>query len=304
MEHLVVSAFFWKNVLDQQLVTPSRKSPYVISSQIQRKDVILRKSLSKKRSRNLFHRISQEKRLREIASLKKREAVTVIFAPHPDDEVLCCSLKIEEKIKAGKSVKIIFFTDGDAYESEFASVAQNYGKIRKGESKKAAELLGLKKSDLFFLGFPDGHLEELEEGRVVRSSFTKQEKTSRSSYFPFEKYSKVNLEKNIKDILARYEIEEVIIPSSQDYHPDHQFVGKIVHSVLEQQMIFPQILEYRVHGKTFSENEITAVNPQKLTLIRVFQSQFHDAFHQKFMEKWARIPEVFNRVKEQFVKSD
>ncbi|MCK5460549.1 PIG-L family deacetylase [Candidatus Gracilibacteria bacterium] len=304
MEHLVVSALFWKNVLDQQLMSPSLESQYFISDQRQRKDVVSRRLLSKKRSRDSFHKYFQRKQHERILSFKKKKPVTVIFAPHPDDEVLCCSLRIEEKVKEGKSVKIIFVTDGDAYDSDIASLAQNYGRIRKEESKKAAVFLGLKESDLFFLGFPDGHLAELEEKQVVQSSFTKQRKTSRSSYFPFEKYTKGNLEKNLKDLLSRYEIEEVIVPSStQDDHSDHRFVGKVVHSVLKQQSIFPKILEYTVHGKVFADIKNIEVNTKKLKIIRIFQSQFHDVFHQKFMEKWAYIPESFDQIREYFVRN-
>src|SRR5882672_4081150 len=39
----------------------------------------------------------------------------LVFAPHPDDEVICAGGLIQQAVAAKKSVRIVFVTSGDAY---------------------------------------------------------------------------------------------------------------------------------------------------------------------------------------------
>lgn len=282
MNGLVMTALFWKNIVQEKPNLVSVESNYEISTLIN----------SEKRS------LIKQKMILKSAPKKK---VTVIFAPHPDDEILCCSQKIESKIKAGESVKVVYFTNGDAHDKLNALVSRNYGKRRKNESKKAVSQLGLLDSDLFFLGFPDGQLQDLKMGEIVTSEYTKKWKSSASSAFPFTAYSQKNLEQNLEKLLKNYEIESVYIPSAQDEHPDHKYVGEMVHSLLIKKNWYPRVYEYMVHGESFANHELESVNEKKLKLIRLFQSQFHTDLHKKFMEQWARIPERFHEIKDRLV---
>ena len=89
----------------------------------------------------------------------------LILAPHPDDEVLGCAGVIQEAVKAGAQVHVAFLTNGEHNELAFIVFKKsiilrqkdfiNLGEVRHSESEKSAKLLGLKESDLTFLGYPD-----------------------------------------------------------------------------------------------------------------------------------------------------
>jgi len=218
---------------------------------------------------------------------------TIIVAPHPDDEILCCSTRISEKIATGERVKIVFFTDGDARSTENSALSRSYGRTRRSESVRAAKKLGLARNDLFFLGFPDGHLSDLSD-EPIRSKFSARTATTARHAFPGTDFTRQNLVEIFKKILDRHPATEIILPSEKDAHPDHRVAGEIAREVAEKSGQFPRILEYIVHDRKIATS--AKINQKKLELIRIFQSQFHDEFHKKFLENFAKIPEVFDSV--------
>ena len=70
---------------------------------------------------------------------------TVIFAPHPDDEILACGGTIAKKVKEGQEVYIVIMTDGRNSHLNVLGIAVNptpeeVAKIRKEEAKRAAHI--------------------------------------------------------------------------------------------------------------------------------------------------------------------
>lgn len=218
---------------------------------------------------------------------------TVIFAPHPDDEILCCSNLIKEKIKAGEKVKVVIVTDGDAYTKRNHLASRAYASVRQKESIKAANKLGLRSSDLMFLGFPDGILMNLSV-TSLKSPHSGRVDTSSISYSPNLPYTKPNLVALIDRILDQSDPYEIYIPSQMDTHPDHKAVGKIVKNIIKKRNEDIDTYEYIVHKKTM-ESIIDGTRPdrRKLSLISVFKSQFHDALHKEFLESFAYFQEKF-----------
>lgn len=97
----------------------------------------------------------------------------VVFAPHPDDAVLCCAGVIQQAIVQGKKVLVVDITNGDDFAS---AAAQVFGKpqqsltpkdmlrfawIRQTEELRALRVLGLPSNNVIFLGYPDGGLDEV-----------------------------------------------------------------------------------------------------------------------------------------------
>lgn len=299
MNGLVASVFFWQNIIKASPAKIPSKVPYSVSAQAQNRNEIFFSPSSHddvRARRFLPDKISFQSTV--------PEKVVVVFAPHPDDEILCCSRTIEAKKKEGFEVKVVYFTDGDAHDKLNALVSKNYGKRRKRESRAATSQLGLEASDLFFLGFPDGQLQDLKSEEIVQSDYTKKRKSDGFSSFPFTPYSQKNLVQNLEKILNRYQIEEVYIPSILDEHPDHKFVGEMVSSLLRENNLFPRVYEYVVHGESFSEEDFEPADTKKLSSIRLFKSQFHTDLHRDFMEQWARVPERFQQIRERFVRQD
>src|SRR5438270_1954697 len=92
----------------------------------------------------------------------------VVFAPHPDDEVIGTGGVIQRAVAAGKRVRVVFSTSGDGYPRAAARLAgkqleelepadfMRLGATRRAEAVAADALLGLAEPDLVHLGFPDG----------------------------------------------------------------------------------------------------------------------------------------------------
>ncbi len=79
----------------------------------------------------------------------------LVFAAHPDDDVIGCGGSLAKHVKLGNQVSVCYMTSGEAGSLEHAKEALK--RIRKEEAKKAAEVLGF--TDLTFLGNRDGYLE-------------------------------------------------------------------------------------------------------------------------------------------------
>jgi len=284
MEGLLVASFFWNEVFNS--------TPKIIPAPpTTTEKPFVREEVKQKRR-------SSRGGLRSFS-----KPTTVIVAPHPDDEILCCSHKIKEKIADGEKVKIIFITNGDGKEKVSFADAKLYGEQRRKESRTTAQILGLQDSDLYFLGFPDGELETLDKNGQVRSKYTNLQTSVVGSYFVGSPYTRDALKRNLMVLFNRLNPDEIIIPSEEDTHPDHAVTAQIIKEVLkEKQNYSPEILEYLVHSKKFSKMERTKLDLNKLKLIHVFKTQFHDVFHKDFMEQWAWVEEKFEKVSEQVVR--
>lgn len=79
----------------------------------------------------------------------------MVFAPHPDDEVIGCGGTIAAHVRAGDEVVIVYLTSGEA--GSLAIPPDELKVVREGEARQGAEILGVK--DLIFLRFPDGYLD-------------------------------------------------------------------------------------------------------------------------------------------------
>lgn len=78
----------------------------------------------------------------------------LVFAPHPDDEVLGCGGSIAEHTANGRPVRIAFLSSG---ESGVPGVEEeDAARLREDEARRAGGVLGVREQDLYFLRFPDG----------------------------------------------------------------------------------------------------------------------------------------------------
>jgi len=99
------------------------------------------------------------------------ENAILIFAPHPDDEVLGCGGTITKRIRQGYEAYIVFMTDGA--HSHIQISAKRMKQIRRKEAVIANSVLGVPTKNLFFLGFEDGCL---KENRIAAQSRVKDVK--------------------------------------------------------------------------------------------------------------------------------
>jgi LmbE family N-acetylglucosaminyl deacetylase len=94
------------------------------------------------------------------------EAVTVVIAPHPDDETLACGGLIARKRHEGLPVHVIFITDGSASHPNHARLnSAAIAELRRGETMRAMTCLGVERTAVHFLEEPDGTLKAIDPTR-------------------------------------------------------------------------------------------------------------------------------------------
>jgi LmbE family N-acetylglucosaminyl deacetylase len=82
-------------------------------------------------------------------------STVLVFAPHPDDDVIGCGGSIAKHVDSGGAVTIVYLTSGEA--GSLAHGKAELAAMREAEACAAAALLGV--TDLVFLRRPDGGLE-------------------------------------------------------------------------------------------------------------------------------------------------
>lgn len=175
--------------------------------------------------------------------------VVMVFAAHPDDEVLGPGGTIAKLAEKGKKIISVIFSYGSKFppwEDE-----QKLIKIRVKESKKAGEIIGIKKT--IFLGLKDTHI--AEKAKEVLPIIVK--------------------------LLKETKPDMVFMHSKNDTHPDHVAVNEIVTRAMEKVKINPEIYVFEISSfvNIFSTKsveivwDISDVLDKKLKALREFKSQ-------------------------------
>src|SRR5215831_2427401 len=104
------------------------------------------------------------------AAFAQRPDSIVVFAPHPDDEVIGCAGIIMQALARGARVKVVDITSGDGFGAAAAGITHKalnqvgpddfiaLSRLRQKQSRNALQILGGKADDLIILGYPDGDL--------------------------------------------------------------------------------------------------------------------------------------------------
>ncbi len=164
----------------------------------------------------------------------------VVFAPHPDDEILGCGGTIAKKISEGYEVIIVFLTDGRYAFSEMLNIdtdptPSELKEIRKEEAKRGTKLLGIYPENLIFLDIEDGKLGENEEVAGKR----------------------------IAEILSKSLPKEVYFPQEREFNHDHVVTNRLVKREISG--FHPRPVEYQyVIGWVYPLNLVANVLPKYL----------------------------------------
>lgn len=78
----------------------------------------------------------------------------MIFAPHPDDDIIACGGSIARHVQKGDLLSIVYISSGEAGSLNYPP--QDLAKLREEEARQAAARLGV--TDLIFLRSPDGYI--------------------------------------------------------------------------------------------------------------------------------------------------
>jgi len=119
----------------------------------------------------------------------------LVFAPHPDDDVLGCGGSIIKHIKYGHAVSTVFLTSGESGDSRIPK--DKLANIREVEATNASSILGVR--DISFLHLSDGFVSYNRESIIAISEIIRDKK-------PYIVY----------------------IPHKHDAHKDHQVTYELV----------------------------------------------------------------------------
>ena len=127
-----------------------------------------------------------------------RSTSALVFAPHPDDEVLGCGGILALKAQAGTRVKVVVMTDGRTSHSKHIDAGELV-RIRRAEAEEAGRRLGIS-SRYEFLDFEDHRLSHHRESACSR----------------------------VVELIREFEPEEIYVPHRRDLINDHVETNLIV----------------------------------------------------------------------------
>jgi len=157
------------------------------------------------------------RRTKELDAAALAESA-VVFAPHPDDEVLGCGGTILEKRRIGAPVTLVFMTDGGLSHPTFIA-PEELQPLRRAEALESAARLGIASTDVIFLDFEDKGLDAQAEAARARVAI----------------------------ILRELAPQQIFVPCAQDWHRDHVATNRIIRRALASVRHPPWIYEYSVY---------------------------------------------------------
>lgn len=186
----------------------------------------------------------------------------LFISPHPDDETLAAGGMISDIVAHGGKVSIIWITNGDGFEWDARFTFRQFfpqpkeflrlGRERMLEAKAAGRALGVKDTDMYFLGFPDQGLMPMYTQNYLSPYKSKQTQVSRvpydGTYRKDAPYTGFALERELLEITRKINPQIILAPSPLDGHPDHRVGGYMASQIWSQNLPQAQLYYYLVHG--------------------------------------------------------
>ena len=148
----------------------------------------------------------------------------MFFAPHEDDEINVYGGVIEQYVKAGSDVRVVFMTNGDCY---------GIGNTRIKEALDVAKIYNIPSDNIIFMGYSDSlvkngvHIYNADDNEEYVSakgySVTSGSKLHKS-YTEGKKYTRANILEDFKSIILEYKPDELYC-CDYDSHPDHRAIS-------------------------------------------------------------------------------
>lgn len=196
-----------------------------------------------------------------VESFSVASAKTVmVFAPHPDDEVLMTAGVIRNALQNGDTVKVVVVTNGD-----YTGVSDGYARLR--ESVSGLTLLGMDDQDIIFLGYGDASLTNIYNATsetTILTSNAGQTKTYGDQglggidyhsylYGIQGDYNKQTLFSDIQAAITNYSPDEIYVTSLYDNHADHRttylfVIESLVRLKRQGVNLSPLVREFLVHA--------------------------------------------------------
>lgn len=208
--------------------------------------------------------------LDQLDPILSRNTRLMVFSPHPDDESLGAGGLIQRVLGKGGRVKVVFMTSGDGFTegiekarhlSHPAAIEyRKYGNEREKEALKALAVLGLKKNEVIFLGFPDAVLSNLirkfssDPGKYTSPFTLINHPPVPEIILRHTDYNGRDVIKEIIWELAHFRPNLVATTPSEGQHPDHCATHYFVEKALAEMgrkdsTSKPRVLDFLIHFK-------------------------------------------------------
>jgi len=195
----------------------------------------------------------------------------LIFAPHPDDEVLGCAGVILQALEARKNVGVVVLTNGDGFPkaasittgtpqdklapAEFLKLAAE----RQRQSIDGMAVLGVPIANLTFLGYPDSLLAKLYESESTtpfRQRFTGKDATyslvgsdyHSAAHGQPAPFTRASLLSNLVEIIQKAAPKGIYVTHELDNHADHRAAHWFVRDAARLAGFRAPLRTYIVHG--------------------------------------------------------
>ncbi len=161
----------------------------------------------------------------------------LVLAPHPDDEVLGTAGILQRAVSMNIPVKVVFFTYGDSNQWSFLlyrkhpvfipKAVENMGLVRRDEAISAASILGVKRDDLIFLGYPDFGTMNIwsahwNDRKPLRSMFTRVKKVPyQGALRPGAPYKGEEILRDLRSVLHAFKPTKIFLSHPADHNGDH-----------------------------------------------------------------------------------
>ncbi len=148
----------------------------------------------------------------------------MVLVPHEDDEINLMGGVLEQYVKYGSTVYIVYLTNGD-----MAVPAER----RLAEAIDGMSRFGIPESNLIFLGYGDSLFEDgteiyfLDDDRVVTSHAGRTQTYGTASHPAYREgrdYTLANMYEDVRDVINEYR-PDVIFCSDYDEHADHRLLS-------------------------------------------------------------------------------
>ena len=183
----------------------------------------------------------------------------VIFAPHPDDEILACAGIIKGAVSTANNLWVVIVTNGDTGGRDIAT-------IRMKESFAALAKLGIHPEQIIVMGYGDTGMVS-KESFLYRLYFSNADTilpsfVSTCTYHPLYarqewffqlqkyhgKYTRNDFLYGLESLLLHCNPDEIYVSSQYDMHGDHSALYQFVLEAINKQNISPVIRQYIIHG--------------------------------------------------------
>jgi LmbE family N-acetylglucosaminyl deacetylase len=198
-------------------------------------------------------------------------ADVVVFSPHPDDDVLGVGGVVQQARAVGKTVVVVYMTNGDGYPNAAAQLVHRptfqlkprdyllLARARQQESARAEALLGVPSADVVYLGYPDAALDQVAAD-LDRVPVTQQFTRRHATYGPWVRdyhstvhgapapYTRAAAVGDVTELLERLQPAVVYTTMAADTHPDHAATFSLVNEALYRAGSHARLLTFLIHG--------------------------------------------------------